>query len=160
MPSMAASPYRPGFSDSSFRAVSVPSGARATISVKVPPRSIQNSQRMPRRDYFNSSTDFGEVHDWSSLFTDPSEASPRGAQFARAKLRGAGTLGIHHILRRAFRTSGAGACAGSCDAAAVLEEQIAISPGGRDPHEMLGEAERVLSFKSVWSRAAIGKAKM
>ena len=74
--------------------------------------------------------------------------------------RGALALGIHHISRRHFYPPGAGACAGSCDDAAVLEEQIAISPGGRDPHEILGEAERVLFFRSAQSREAIGKAKM
>ena len=34
----------PGFSDSSFARCSRPSGSRATMSVKVPPRSIQKSQ--------------------------------------------------------------------------------------------------------------------
>ena len=75
-------------------------------------------------------------------------------------LRGALALGIHHIFRRGLRTSGAGACAGSCDDAAVSEEQIAISPGDRDPHEILGEAERMLFFRSPRSREAIDKAKM
>ena len=41
----AGSGYRPGFSDSSLWVVSVPSGRRATTSVNVPPRSIQNCQR-------------------------------------------------------------------------------------------------------------------
>ena len=48
MPSTAASSYRPGFSDSSFSACNAPSGARATTSVNVPPRSIQNSQPVTR----------------------------------------------------------------------------------------------------------------
>ena len=34
-----------GLSESSLRATSRPSGRRATMSVNVPPRSIQNSQR-------------------------------------------------------------------------------------------------------------------
>ncbi len=42
MPWTAASRYRSGFSDSSLCVASVPSGRRATISVNVPPRSIQN----------------------------------------------------------------------------------------------------------------------
>jgi hypothetical protein len=41
-----------------------------------------------------------------------------------------------------------------------LEEQIAINPGGRDPHEILGEAERTLFFRLARSREATGKAKM
>src|SRR5208282_5261770 len=45
MPATAASRYAPGWSESSLRATSCPSGRRATISVNVPPRSIQNSQR-------------------------------------------------------------------------------------------------------------------
>jgi hypothetical protein len=43
---------------------------------------------------------------------------------------------------------GTGACAGSCHALTVTEEQIAIRERGRDPREMLGEAERQLSCKS------------
>ena len=46
MPSMAASWYRSGFSDRSFFVASVPPGERATMSVNVPPRSIQNCQPM------------------------------------------------------------------------------------------------------------------
>ena len=46
MPCTAASRYRSGFSDSSLCVASVPSGRRATMSVNVPPRSIQNCQRM------------------------------------------------------------------------------------------------------------------
>src|SRR6185369_426633 len=42
MPAIAASRYRPGFSESSLCVASVPSGLSATMSVKVPPRSIQN----------------------------------------------------------------------------------------------------------------------
>ena len=45
MPATAGSSYAPGFSDSSLCTASVPSGRRATTSVNVPPRSIQNSQR-------------------------------------------------------------------------------------------------------------------
>ena len=45
MPATAGSAYRPGSSDSSLCTASVPSGRRATTSVNVPPRSIQNSQR-------------------------------------------------------------------------------------------------------------------
>ena len=45
MPAMAASRYCSGFSESSLWVSSVPSGLRATMSVKVPPRSIQNCQR-------------------------------------------------------------------------------------------------------------------
>ena len=46
IPARTASWYAPGFSESSLRTASVPSGRRATTSVKVPPRSIQNSQRL------------------------------------------------------------------------------------------------------------------
>ena len=45
MPATAGSEYAAGFSDSSLCTASVPSGRRATTSVNVPPRSIQNSQR-------------------------------------------------------------------------------------------------------------------
>ena len=45
MPATAASLYCSGFSDSSLWVTMPPSGRRATISVKVPPRSIQNCQR-------------------------------------------------------------------------------------------------------------------
>ncbi len=45
MPAIAASAYCSGFSDSSLWVTSEPSGRRATMSVKVPPRSIQNCQR-------------------------------------------------------------------------------------------------------------------
>ena len=45
IPASTASSYRPGSSESSLRTASVPSGRRATTSVNVPPRSIQNSQR-------------------------------------------------------------------------------------------------------------------
>src|SRR6185369_3932474 len=48
MPAMAASLYCSGFSDSSLCVTSDPSGRFATMSVKVPPRSIQNCQRWPR----------------------------------------------------------------------------------------------------------------
>jgi hypothetical protein len=44
MPATAASSYRPGSSDNSFSVFSSPDGVRATTSVNVPPRSIQNSQ--------------------------------------------------------------------------------------------------------------------
>ena len=44
MPCSAASAYWPGFSERSFARRSRPSGSRATMSVKVPPRSIQKSQ--------------------------------------------------------------------------------------------------------------------
>src|SRR5690625_1122831 len=42
MPATAASRYRAGFSESSLWVTRRPSGRRATMSVKVPPRSIQN----------------------------------------------------------------------------------------------------------------------
>ena len=45
MPATAASRYCSGLSESSFSVVSVPSGRLPTMSVKVPPRSIQNCQR-------------------------------------------------------------------------------------------------------------------
>src|SRR4051812_165439 len=45
IPSTAASSYWPGLSESSFAVSSWPSGARATTSVKVPPRSIEKDQR-------------------------------------------------------------------------------------------------------------------
>ena len=45
MPATAASLYCSGFSDSSLWVTMLPSGLRATMSVKVPPRSIQNCQR-------------------------------------------------------------------------------------------------------------------
>ncbi len=49
MPSTAASSYCSGFSDSSLAVMISPSGLRATMSVNVPPRSIQNCQRsLPR----------------------------------------------------------------------------------------------------------------
>ncbi len=50
MPSTAASGYCDGFSDKSLWVCSAPSGAHPTMSVKVPPRSIQNCHRvlMPR----------------------------------------------------------------------------------------------------------------
>src|SRR5659263_341196 len=44
IPATAASRYRAGSSESSLWVVSVPSGRRATTSVNVPPRSIQNCQ--------------------------------------------------------------------------------------------------------------------
>src|SRR6185503_8816223 len=44
MPASAASRQRPGFSDSSLCVTRVPSGRRPTMSVNVPPRSIQNCQ--------------------------------------------------------------------------------------------------------------------
>jgi hypothetical protein len=44
MPATAASSYRAGSADSSFSVFSSPDGVRATTSVNVPPRSIQNSQ--------------------------------------------------------------------------------------------------------------------
>src|SRR5512147_316157 len=44
MPATAASRYCSGFSDSSLCVTSAPCGSRATMSVNVPPRSIQNSQ--------------------------------------------------------------------------------------------------------------------
>ena len=43
-PCSAASSYRSGFSESSLWVRSRPSGAEATMSVNVPPRSIQNCQ--------------------------------------------------------------------------------------------------------------------
>ena len=43
MPCSAASRYASGFSESSFIEFTRPDGSRATTSVKVPPRSIQNS---------------------------------------------------------------------------------------------------------------------
>ena len=46
VPSTAASAYCSGFSDSSFAVTSAPSAARPTMSVNVPPRSIQNCQRV------------------------------------------------------------------------------------------------------------------
>src|SRR5690349_6080095 len=46
MPATAASLYCSGFSLSSLCVASVPSGFLATMSVKVPPRSIQNCQRV------------------------------------------------------------------------------------------------------------------
>src|SRR6478672_1603397 len=46
IPAIAASSYRFGSSESSLWVTSVPSPRRATTSVKVPPRSIQNSQRL------------------------------------------------------------------------------------------------------------------
>src|SRR6266567_4984389 len=54
IPATAGSVYRHGSSDSSLWTASVSSGRRATTSVKVPPRSIQNSQprstpALPRR---------------------------------------------------------------------------------------------------------------
>src|SRR5215472_6299051 len=49
MPATAGSSYPPGFSDSSLCTASAPSGRRATTSVNVPPRSIQNSQRPSMR---------------------------------------------------------------------------------------------------------------
>src|SRR5918994_3021629 len=45
MPATAASGYWAGFSDSSLWVTRLPSGRRATRSVNVPPRSIQNCQR-------------------------------------------------------------------------------------------------------------------
>src|SRR6202521_6222434 len=45
MPAIAASQYRSGLSDKSLWVTRRPSGVRATMSVKVPPRSIQNCQR-------------------------------------------------------------------------------------------------------------------
>src|ERR1700744_2270517 len=45
MPATAASRYCSGFSDSSLCVTRLPSGRLATMSVKVPPRSIQNCQR-------------------------------------------------------------------------------------------------------------------
>src|SRR5918996_2126988 len=45
MPATAASGYWVGFSDSSLWVTRLPSGRRATRSVNVPPRSIQNCQR-------------------------------------------------------------------------------------------------------------------
>src|SRR5580704_5460730 len=47
IPSTAASRYASGFSDSNLWVPSVPSGRRPITSVKVPPRSIQNSQVLP-----------------------------------------------------------------------------------------------------------------
>ena len=46
MPATAASGYCSGFSLSSLWVTTTPSGRRATMSVKVPPRSIQNCQRV------------------------------------------------------------------------------------------------------------------
>jgi hypothetical protein len=46
MPATAASRYCSGFSESSLCVTSDPSGRRPTMSVKVPPRSIQNCQRV------------------------------------------------------------------------------------------------------------------
>ncbi|MNR06346.1 hypothetical protein D3C85_1224150 [compost metagenome] len=46
MPSTAASAYCSGLTDSSLPVCKAPSGARATMSVKVPPRSIQKRQVM------------------------------------------------------------------------------------------------------------------
>jgi hypothetical protein len=46
MPASAASSYCRGFSDSSLWVMNAPSGRSATMSVKVPPRSIQNCQRV------------------------------------------------------------------------------------------------------------------
>ena len=51
MPATAASRYCSGLSESSFSVVSVPSGRLPTMSVKVPPRSIQNCQRRARRRF-------------------------------------------------------------------------------------------------------------
>src|SRR3569832_255318 len=47
MPATAASRYCSGFSERSLCVTSEPSGLRATMSVNVPPRSIQNCQRAP-----------------------------------------------------------------------------------------------------------------
>ena len=46
IPAKAASGYCSGFSESNLWVISEPSGFLATISVKVPPRSIQNCQRV------------------------------------------------------------------------------------------------------------------
>ena len=46
MPATAASRYCSGFSDKSLCVTKVPSGRLPTTSVKVPPRSIQNCQRV------------------------------------------------------------------------------------------------------------------
>jgi hypothetical protein len=43
---------------------------------------------------------------------------------------------------------GTGACAGSCDALTVTEEQISIGKRDHDPMEILGETERPLFSKS------------
>jgi hypothetical protein len=51
------------------------------------------------------------------------------------------------LVRASLEAIGAGACAGSCDDLAVLEDQITICQGDREPCESLGEAERQLFFK-------------
>jgi hypothetical protein len=59
-PATAASAYCSGFSESSLWVTSEPSGRRATMSVKVPPRSIQNSQpRSVMKVLRSSRTSFG-----------------------------------------------------------------------------------------------------
>jgi len=58
--------------------------------------------------------------------------------------------------QNAGRTHGSGACAGSCEDLAVLEEQITIVERDRAPRESLGEPERQLSFRLRRSRELAG----
>lgn len=53
MPSMAASWYWSGFSESNFRAHFSPCGVMAMISVKVPPRSMKNDHCLFELHWFD-----------------------------------------------------------------------------------------------------------
>jgi hypothetical protein len=55
---------------------------------------------------------------------------------------------------------GTGACAGSCEALTVTEEQISIGKRDRDPREILGETERPLFLESQESPYANGRLEM
>src|SRR5687767_608806 len=82
MPASAASAYRSGFSDSSLCVTSAPSGRRATTSVNVPPRSIQNCQRSGKA---------------LPQLRDRAHRKPDASRIERRALRG--ELGDHDLVR-------------------------------------------------------------
>ncbi len=82
IPSTAASSYCSGFSESSLAVTISPSGRRATMSVKVPPRSIQNCQRSLPKGSFVAETLF-TVLIFLLSFIRRYPGAPSRAQFQR-----------------------------------------------------------------------------
>ena len=159
MPATAASRYCSGLSESSFSVASVPSGRLPTMSVKVPPRSIQNCQRARRGGAHGqrlgaaprSALAIRVVMSCTGRPVAARTASAYGGMLVHSRTIAA-TSGRRATRRRAAATV---ACAGLgvVELGAILEQRRAKAPS-RAPGPSIGVSARRADGAQVLGRSA------